>query len=270
MRKGSRARALWVGSAATGLVVVAVLIAVAVKLKQLESESGPVVALGATYEDLQAVDVSARDELLPVDPWWLVGLPEAGWFISPMGARSGAMTYNAQGFDAPNATRGGRHAGDDLNGIGQENSDLGDPVYAAANGGVLFAAEVGGGWGGVVVLQHRMADGTWVQTVYAHLESIFVLEGSTVARGENIGSVGNADGAYLAHLHFEVRRGVRPYLGAGYLPMESGSSHGRVDPTVFLKEHGPPFADALFYESPLGFRSGVELRVSSPDAEEGE
>lgn len=246
---------------AIGLVVLAVMVAVVVRLKSLEAEAGPVVSAGASADELAAVDPAALDCLLPADPWWLVSLPEAGWFISPVGARNGAMTYNAQTFNSPNVERGGRHAGDDLNGIGQENSDLGDPVFASANGGVLFAADVGGGWGGVVVIQHRLDDGKLIQTVYAHLESVLVLEKAMVARGEKIGAIGSASGRYLAHLHFEVRVGARPFLGSGYLPTASEGTHGRLDPMKFLADHRPPFTDAYFYESPLGFTGGVDLNV---------
>src|SRR4051794_27653305 len=52
-------------------------------------------------------------------------LPLAAHFIAPMGAENGALTYNARPF------RTSRHLGDDLNGIGGWNSDLGDPVFAS-------------------------------------------------------------------------------------------------------------------------------------------
>ena len=55
----------------------------------------------------------------PID---LASLPTAARFDFPLGSENGAMSYNAQRFTE------NRHLGDDLNGIGGENSDLGDPV----------------------------------------------------------------------------------------------------------------------------------------------
>lgn len=158
-------------------------------------------------------------------------LPLATRFDHPLGSEHGAMTYDAQPF------RVTRHLGDDLNGIGGQNSDLGDPVYAAGSGRVVLARDVGGGWGKMVILAHRLPpdqDSSMaaivVQTVYAHLDEIRVRMGETVERGREIGSVGTADGKYLAHLHFEVREGPYPAPGVGYadVPMN------RLSPTRFL------------------------------------
>src|SRR5207247_1855753 len=77
-------------------------------------------------------------------PLELALLPSAARFDRPLGSEHGAMTYNAQRFTE------NRHLGDDLNGIGGENSDLGDPVYAVAGGGVVVARNGGPGWGQVV------------------------------------------------------------------------------------------------------------------------
>ena len=55
-----------------------------------------------------------------------------------------------------------------------------------------------------------------METVYAHLDRLNVAVGMEVGRGEVIGWVGNAGGAYPAHLHFEVRDGDVAAPGGGY------------------------------------------------------
>src|SRR5437667_12052945 len=74
-------------------------------------------------------------------PFELASLPAAKRFDFPLGSEQGALAYNAQRFTE------NHHLGDDLNGIGGENSDLGDPIYAVADGRVLLARGWGTGWG---------------------------------------------------------------------------------------------------------------------------
>ena len=150
-------------------------------------------------------------------PWWSVRIARALRFDAPLGSEHGALVYNAQKFWDMNERRGGHHEGDDLNGIGGMDSDLGDPVFSTADGLVLFAAEPSPGWGKVVVVAHRTADGQTLHAMYAHLDRIDVKPGELVARGGRIGAVGTANGHYPAHLHFEMRAsdGVVD-IGGGY------------------------------------------------------
>ncbi len=160
-------------------------------------------------------------------------LPLATRFDYPMGSQHAALTYNAQPF------RVTRHLGDDLNGIGGQNSDLGDPVFAAGAGRVVYAGVPGQGWGNVIIIAHRVPDPRdaaaprIIQTMYAHLETILARPDQIVQRGEQIGTVGTAGGKYLAHLHFEVREG--PYInpGVGY----ADAPLNRVSPERFIREH---------------------------------
>ena len=136
--------------------------------------------------------------------------PRAIRFDSPMGSAHSALTYNAQPFLTT------RHLGDDLNGIGGSNSDLGDPVYAIADGNVIYRGWPSAGWGNVIILLHELPDGRMLESFYGHLEEIDVFVGQQIRRGEKIGKVGNADGKYLAHLHFEMRTSPTLDCGAGY------------------------------------------------------
>lgn len=91
-------------------------------------------------------------------------------------------------------------------------------VVAAASGTVRFAQRWRScpNWEHVVVIEHVLPDGTFVNTIYGHLEpaSVAVAEGATVVLGQPIGRVGQfikIDGrpCWKDHLHFGVR--VGPY-----------------------------------------------------------
>lgn len=141
-------------------------------------------------------------------------------------ARDSDRWYNAQDFGA------NRHLGEDWNANTGGNSDCGAPVYAAAAGRVVLAEDAGAGWGNVVIIEHSAANNTKVQTLYGHLETIADL-GGTVAKREQIGTIGSANNRYLCHLHFELRWTDCPQWnkpGNGYGDERSGW----VDPSEFI------------------------------------
>ena len=148
--------------------------------------------------------------------WQAARIPLATRFDQPLGSEHGALTYNAQKFWEMNEKRGGHHTGDDLNGIGGMDSDLGDPVFCTADGLVLYAGEPSPGWGKLVVAAHRTGDGRVLHSMYAHLDRIDVARGALVPRGGRLGTVGTANGNYPAHLHFEMRASDGVDIGAGY------------------------------------------------------
>jgi len=158
--------------------------------------------------------------------WQANQIPALTKMDTPMGSENGALVYNAQKFMEMNDQRGGNHSGDDLNGIGGMNTDLGDPVYAAGDGLVVFAGNPSPGWGNIVILAHRDAEGKNIHTMYAHLLDIKAKLGELVARGAVIGRVGTADGHYPAHLHFEARSSDGIDIGSGY----TSKALNRLDP----------------------------------------
>jgi murein DD-endopeptidase len=83
----------------------------------------------------------------------------------------------------------------------------GTPILAAAEG-VVTVAEFSGGYGGHVVIEHRI-DGATVATAYAHMwkNGIHVRVGEHVVAGQHIGDVGSSGHSTGPHLHFEVRPG---------------------------------------------------------------
>ncbi|NNE98456.1 MAG: M23 family metallopeptidase [Pyrinomonadaceae bacterium] len=126
--------------------------------------------------------------------------------------------YNAQDFGENN------HLGEDWNANSGGNSDCGEPVYAVANGEITYAEDAGADWGNVIIITHRLPNGKRVQTLYGHLEKILKTSGE-VKRREKVGTVGNADGKYLCHLHFELRDEnclLWDRVFIGYSPVRTG------------------------------------------------
>lgn len=181
--------------------------------------------------------VPVDGRLILLTPQDLARAPLADVFTSPLGDENGAFTYVAQGLGDMNAARGGRHTGQDLNGIGGENTDEGLPVYAAGRGLLIYAGEPSPNWGNVVVLLHHLPDGRFVQSLYAHLKTVSDLPlGTIVGRGEQIGSVGTAHGHYLAHLHVEMIESIAHEAG---MPGYGKTTFNRINPDEVLKQYAP-------------------------------
>lgn len=86
------------------------------------------------------------------------------------------------------------HAGCDL------GSPVGTEIHAAADG-VVVLAEVRGGYGNAVVIDH----GNSLATLYGHTSKMLVQPGERVYRGEVIALVGSTGLSTGPHLHFETR-----------------------------------------------------------------
>ena len=128
----------------------------------------------------------------------------ADGFDFPVGKPDGAGHYKSRGF------RIGGHAGEDWN-AGPGDSDIGVPVYNIAHGVVVLARDVRMSWGKLVIVRHAYPDGgriAVVDSVYAHLHQITVREGQRIAKGTQVGTIGNNRGMYDAHLHFEIRKNL--------------------------------------------------------------
>ncbi|MBI3738451.1 MAG: peptidoglycan DD-metalloendopeptidase family protein [Chloroflexi bacterium] len=115
-----------------------------------------------------------------------VGAVGIGTFVYP------TPKHVLSGFDYSTRTN---HLGIDLMG------NLGDPVYAADGGVVVYAGWNNYGYGNMIMIDH----GTGFQTLYAHLSAIFPNCGDNVTQGQTIGSVGSTGKSSGPHLHFEVR-----------------------------------------------------------------
>lgn len=141
-------------------------------------------------------------------------IPVASGFDYPVGEKTGFEKgwngkndkgwYVGQSFLEPFY-----HPGEDWNGRGGGNTDFGQPVYAVAEGRVVFAENCFH-WGNMLLIAHRLPDGQIVLTLYAHLKDMPVKTGDIVQRRQQVGTVGRGyrDATYkAAHLHFEIRKG---------------------------------------------------------------
>jgi len=156
---------------------------------------------------------------------------KADGFDFPVGKPNAEGYYVAQDFRANN------HLGEDWNGRGGGNTDLGDPVYAIADGYVKLAKEFKSGWGNIIRMVHYLEEPPYyiVESLYAHCDEIYVTKGQTVKRGDLIGTIGNVKGLYSAHLHLEMRSNVMLPIGTAY----SKKTEGFMDPTDFIDLHRP-------------------------------
>lgn len=160
-------------------------------------------------------------------------VPLADGFDYPVGPPDAEGYRKARGF-WPNG-----HLGDDWNGVGGGNSDLGDPVHSIGIGYCVLAGNERKGWGNTVIIRHVYQDPPsgklmLVDSFYTHLDRILVKKGQNIARGQKIGTIGTNNGMYLAHLHFEVRKNVKIGMNRSKFPRTLKEYW---DPTDFVKKH---------------------------------
>ena len=114
----------------------------------------------------------------------------------------------------PFSGEGSFHKGVDI------TAPTGTNVRTTADGVVVQAEMVAGGYGRLVIIDH----GGGFQTYYAHLSKILVHAGQEMRRGEVIGLVGTSGRTTAPHLHYEVRVGGAPINPNKYLA-NSGVFH---------------------------------------------
>lgn len=96
-------------------------------------------------------------------------------------------------------------------------SDIGTPIYAAADGVVEYAGWNSGGYGNMIEIRH--SDGS--MTRYAHADRLLATKGNQVEQGQVIAEMGSTGFSTGPHLHFEV-----------HLP-----GKGAVDPLTYLHKN---------------------------------
>ena len=105
-------------------------------------------------------------------------------------------------------SKGQFHYGLDLAG-----PELGEPIYAADGGEVIFAGD-NGSYGLMVKIRHEDS----VMTYYAHMNALSVKVGDRVYKGQKIGEIGRSGKVTGVHLHFEVRIDGKTVDPLSYLP----------------------------------------------------
>lgn len=162
----------------------------------------------------------------------MVMVKMADGFDFPVGKPDAKNYYKSRGF------RANGHLGDDWNGVGGGNTDLGDPVYSIGHGIVVFARDARMGWGNVVIVRHVFQSPSGgirtVDSLYGHLDEVMVREKQTVRKGDQVGTIGTNRGMYWAHLHFEVRKNIKIGMRRSSFPRDLSAYY---DPTDFIVRH---------------------------------
>jgi murein DD-endopeptidase MepM/ murein hydrolase activator NlpD len=155
----------------------------------------------------------------------------ANGFDFPIGKPDGQGYYKARGF-RPNG-----HLGEDWDGVGGGNTDLGASVFSIGDGVVVFARDVHLGWGNVVIVRHAFRENGLIKSIdalYGHLNNILVRRGQKVSRGQQIGTIGTAHGIYDAHLHLEIRKNIEIGMSRSAFRRDFTNYY---DPTKFILSH---------------------------------
>ncbi len=90
---------------------------------------------------------------------------------------------------------------------------MGEPVYAAAAGVVVYSGSGLTGYGELVIIKHNDE----YLSAYGHNSVRLVKEGQRVVAGQEIAEMGNS-GSPRVELHFEIRRNGHPMDPAAFLP----------------------------------------------------
>jgi murein DD-endopeptidase MepM/ murein hydrolase activator NlpD len=126
------------------------------------------------------------------DPDGFLSPPTSGYLTSPFGYRK----HPIYGY-------WGMHDGVDYGG------GCGLEIRAAA-GGRVVSSYWSDSYGRRLIVDHGAVGGVGLATIYNHAASYNVGVGSTVARGQVIGHVGNTGWSTACHLHFTVTSNGRP------------------------------------------------------------
>jgi murein DD-endopeptidase MepM/ murein hydrolase activator NlpD len=132
---------------------------------------------------------------LPLEPAWSgAGQCDGQWFVAPTGGGSFIWPADSRYLSGRNYYPAW-HPGVDI------AAQLGDPLYAADAGVVVYSGWNTQGYGNLIIVDH----GNGWHTLYAHFSQLNVVCGDPVWQGQIIGLAGSTGNSTGPHLHFEVR-----------------------------------------------------------------
>jgi murein DD-endopeptidase MepM/ murein hydrolase activator NlpD len=173
--------------------------------------------------DVKIVPMKQLDFVLPIDNF-ISGQTKKkfGQYITP--ATSPVQPEKFTGY----------HTGVDIE-VPQDETDV--PVFALADGNVLFVGRVNG-YGGVIIMQFIYQDQSYT-ALYGHirLSSSSLKQGDQVMRGQQLAVLGSPNSAETdgerKHLHFAIHQGTAlEYRGYVQKPAELSNW---LDPNILFK-----------------------------------
>ena len=90
---------------------------------------------------------------------------------------------------------------------------LGQDIFSAASGTVMYAGSGIRGYGNLVIIKHSNN----LLSAYAHNKTIVVKEKQIISKGQKIAEMGNSD-SDVVKLHFEIRQQGKPVDPMKFLP----------------------------------------------------
>lgn len=161
----------------------------------------PLIIPGGSRE-FKAWTISAAENAPKTNNYDSSGAPVARGNIGTCGPVVPGLVVGSGSFiwPAPKHWVGGNnyagwHPGIDI------TAKVGDPIYAADSGVVIYAGWNNWGYGNLVVIDHGNGWETW----YAHNSEIYVGCGQAVYQGGVIAAAGSTGRSTGPHLHFETR-----------------------------------------------------------------
>jgi murein DD-endopeptidase MepM/ murein hydrolase activator NlpD len=179
----------------------------------------------------------------------------ANAFSYPVGTsspRDGDEYWDAQDFGTYNDDYNGFHLGEDWN-RWSGNMDCGQSIYAISGGFVKEARYFNSDWGNIIIIDHGLIGNKRVESMYAHVDTMYVNQDDIVTWGEQIATMGGNFSGMTCHLHFEIRDEDCPDFGDdGYAYLDP-IPNGWFNPSDFIDGH--PISATTFWsdtESSMG------------------